>query len=50
MPFDFPKPLTNNAREDIVMLWETLFKTVEQLRLDEEDRARKEQANESTKA
>jgi hypothetical protein len=49
MPYDFPKPLTYNAREDIEALWESLWRIVEQLRLDEEEKARKETANESTK-
>lgn len=48
MPYDYPKPLTHNARADIEALWESLWKIVEQLRLDEEAKARKETANEST--
>lgn len=40
MPYDFPKPLTYNAREDIDRLWEDLWRIVEQLRLAEEAQAR----------
>ncbi len=40
MPYDYPKPLTNNTREDINMLWDTMFQLVEKLRLEEEARAK----------
>lgn len=42
MPYDFPKPLTNNTRDDIAMLWESMWRLVEQLRLDEEARAKED--------
>ena len=47
MPYDYPKPLTYNAREDIDRLWEDLWRIVEQLRLAEEEMARREKAAEA---
>lgn len=44
MPYDFPKPITGDTRDDIRQLWDSLFRLVEQLRLAEEEQARKEAA------
>ena len=42
MPYEIPKPLTGNVREDIQQIWDTLFKLTEQLKLAEAEQARKE--------
>jgi hypothetical protein len=42
MPFDFPKPLTGNPRQDAAALWDALFRIVEQLNLLEEEMQMKE--------
>lgn len=42
MPYEIPKPLTGNVREDIRQIWDTLFRLTEQLRLAEAERERKE--------
>ena len=36
MPHEFPKPLTGDTVTDVAALWETLWKLVEQLNLNDE--------------
>lgn len=36
MAHDFPKPLTGDTGADVAALWETLWKLVEQLNLNDE--------------
>ena len=36
MPYDFPERLTGSAGEDVRALWETLWKLVERLNLNDE--------------
>ena len=36
MPYDFPERLTGSTVEDVRALWETLWKLVERLNLNEE--------------
>ena len=36
MPYEYPKPLSGNAKEDLRQLWEELWKTVERLNVSEQ--------------
>lgn len=48
MPYDFPKPITGNTRDDIRQIWDSLFHIVEQLRLAEEEQARRDGRTDSS--